>query len=233
VTIAVVQKSASSGGWTASFTASPTLPGNSTSGNLIILPWGHQQYDNHSTTVAATGYTGANAVNQTSNVAAAGCIYKAAAGAAETPSVVATTSGVAGSSFGVTGMIEVSGLDPTPYVSADSNTATGSSTSLAISTSNPLSEGAAFIVVVYSSNTTMAGGTWPPAGWTDFLTNLGNEYSSAYRIVASNAQISANMTISSAAQWASSITVWKAATASFRKTLSSIGGKVGARQLQG
>lgn len=239
MTVAVVQVSAAAAAWAGGLNSAPTLPGNSTSGNRIILPWAHQQFDNNSTAVAASGYTSRQSVNQAANIAAVGVLDKAAAGAAETPTAAATTAGASGSSFGASVLLEVSGLDSTaPYVAADSATASGITAAQSVSSGNPLSQASGIAIVAYSTNTSMAGGTWPPTNvaWVDIHSGLTSEYAFAYFVFSSTAQLIAALTITSAAEWAGMIAIYKAASGtsgvSFRKTLSRIGTRVGARQLQ-
>jgi hypothetical protein len=212
VSIALVQQSAATATWSASYTASPTLPANSTANNVVLIPCQHAQFDDNTTSYSASGYSATPPANQASAIVGAGLLYKVTTGGAETPTVNAITAGGAGDSYGTCGLAEFSGLNTSsPFVSADSNTATGVGTALSVSTGNPLSQASALIVAVYSGNGSLAGGTWPPAGWTNLWSNLAQGWAFAFIIVASNAQVTAAMTITTALQWAASLTVFTAA----------------------
>jgi len=59
----------------------------------------------------------------------------------------------------------------------------------------------------------MAGGSWPPSGWTNLFDQLSaNYFAMAYQIVSSNAQLTAAMSITTATEWAASITVFTGAS---------------------
>jgi hypothetical protein len=234
MSVALVQQSASVGNFSGTNSAAtgvfPTS-GVATAGNLLVLPWGHQQYDGHSVAQAATGYSSAGAANQGANHAAAGILYKLAAGGESAATVTNTTAGTSGNSYGTATLAEFSGLDGTaPYVSADSATNSGVGTSASLSSSNPLSESSGLAVAVYAANTTMTGATDPPTGWTDLITLAagGNLVVACYLIFSSSAQLNPALGAFTSAEWAATISIFKAATAaSTAKLLSQLSNQGG------
>jgi len=218
MSIALVQQSAAATSFSASYTSSPTLPGNSTANNLIVIPVSHSQFDGPGDcTFSATGYTAVQTINQVSGVISTAFLYKVTAGGSETPAVTVSTSGSAANSFGQSALAEFSGCGASPYVSADSNTAGGNSTAPSVSTGNPLSESNALIIVSFQAGTAL--NSWPPSSWTNMFNNLSNGWGMAYLVVSSNAQITAAATLASAGPWAGSIVVFKAASAGGGKLL--------------
>jgi len=139
MTVSVVQVSAALATWAAGFNCGPTLPSASTTGNRIIALWVHQQFDGNSTTVAASGYAGDINFNEGHAQSSCGVMDKAAAGAAETPTLVASNTGTAPNSFGAAVLLEVSGLAASsPFVSADSGFTGAQASSVSVSSSTLL-----------------------------------------------------------------------------------------------
>lgn len=236
--VALVQISGSKGAFAGGNTATPgALAAGATANNLLVAPYGHQQYDFDTAAVTAPGFSPANSVIA-SDVTLAGCLYKIAAGAETGATFTNTTAGLPANSFGDVIIAEFSGLDAiAPYVAGDSNDGEGSGiTSLTVSSANPLSENAGVAIASFASDQSMVGGSWPPAGWNSLVDDLGgDQIAIAYLIFSSNAQLTAAISsISAAGNIAATVTIFKAATSSsaFRKTLSSVGGRIGTRQLQ-
>lgn len=210
--VTVVQVSSASAAWTASFNCNPTLPSSSTTGNRIIALATHQQFDAPgATTISAAGYGADLLITQAFNRATAAVLDKSAAGAAETPTFTASNSGTAANSFGNMVLLEVAGLASSPFVLSDSGVNSGNGTALSVASAATLSEASGIAVVAISGTQSMAGGTWPPAGWTDIHSSLtGNYCAFAYVIFSTTAQLTAAMSITTGEQWAGALAIFAA-----------------------
>ncbi len=212
--MAFVQKSTSTGSFGGTNSATPgAMSAGATAGNLLVLGWGHQQFDSNTVAMAATGYSSAGSINAPTPLSACGILYKVAAGGETNATANSTTAGAAGSSFGDALLAEFSGLSATPYVSADSATNQNNGTTLTVSSSNPLSESSGLAVASFAGNASLAGGTWPPAGWTSLLADpAGGNTNLAYLIFSSNAQLTASIgTISSGCRMVATLSIFKTA----------------------
>lgn len=216
MSVLFVQTSTSVGSMAGTNTATPAMAAGATVNNLLILPYAHLQFDAGTQTETAPGFTAANSIIGPSNAPLAGCLYKVAAGGETNATLTNTTSGTAANSFGDVVLAEFSGLaNVSPYVSADSNTASGAAvTSLSVSSSNPLSQTSGLAVVCYADAQSLAGHTWPTAGGWISLDNDANANGCLieYLIFSSNAQLTASLeTLNTAGNIAATITIFKAA----------------------
>jgi hypothetical protein len=212
----VVQISAAAS-FGATDTAAPTLSGV-TSGNDLICIVMHQDYGNSSATFTVVDSVGSTAYNNDIYVTGASGevqveIASNYAVAAGSHTATVTASGNATQSFGAAVLIEVSGLQANGLDKTASNS--GNSSTPTTGTTSALAGTGELAIVAVSMGASMAGGTFPPAGYTALVSSPAGTFSDCdYQLSASSSGMSAAWgTTTNPNQWAGAIAVYKAALA--------------------
>jgi hypothetical protein len=198
-----------------SLTATATLNGV-TAGNTLIALVGHQDFGNNNYTMAVSDAQGsyspdAYLIRSSNGRPSAGVFSLFTANAGTHACSAVASLGTVGNSFGALVLQEWSGLSALDQ--AASNSAGGTTTPTSGTTAT-LAQNNDVIFTILSSNSTQAGGTFPPTGGPGTYTQVFNStlVDQDYQIIqSSTAAVSASWgTLTAAANWAAVIATYTA-----------------------